>query len=262
MVSPEHVELPSGLRYLRNAYATTPFRDRTSRLHAWSVIEQSAENSFGPASGKALQGIAEYRMSKRQSMLQPGIFHDFIVFVGEQGSGKETMANELTRRNYYKLTMSDIVRAVAPDFGCDPTTTQGKIDAGHAFRKMFYRSVIMKLSMLDALESGQEKLVVDGPRSMYEVRAARAAGARIIGLIADSDRVKDRNIRFDRVVHLRSEKEQQRVVTSEDFFSRERQERWRSRRMLAVADTIVVTNRKAADLVDTLIKHQHSLSHA
>lgn len=253
MAFPE-VELPPGLRYLRNAFAIVPFRSAASRQDAWSVIERSAEKIFGTGSGRVLQHIRDFGDGDIKKLLQPGMFQNFIVLVGEQGSGKETMAVELARRNFYKLTMSDIVRAVAPELGFDPATTQGKIDAGHALRRLFNRSVIMNLSMLDARTLEKEKIVVDGPRSMYEVRAAKNVGARIVGLIAHEDRKKDRAIRFERVIQLRPQSEIQRTVLPADFFSRERQERSRTRRMLAVADTIIVTNRKAADLVDGLLK--------
>ncbi len=255
MLSPEMRELPPGMRYLRIAYALTKFRDNTSRDKAWKILREAAQRHYSSESDTVLQEVEVFRTRTPKNILHPGLFHDFLILVGEQGSGKATIARELSRRGYSELTMSNVVRAVAHDFGFSPETTQGKIDAGHAMRRTFDRSILMKLCIVDALQRQQEKLVVDGPRSMYEVRAARSAGGRIIGLITDTDRRKDRAIRFDRVVILRPLQEPSRQVTAEDFYSRDRQESSRSRRMLAVSDTIVVTNRNATELVDKLITH-------
>lgn len=245
--------LPPSMRYLSNAYALTTFRDSSAAVSAWKIIAAAARHHFGSDGIFVLQEIAENGAQKNQNILKPNLFKDFVVLVGEQGSGKATMAKEFARRGYAELTMSDVVRAVAPDFGYSPDTTQGKIDTGHAIRRIFGRSILMKLCVVDALKQQKKNIVIDGPRSMYEIRAARAAGARIIGLIADPDRKLDRKIRFERVVSLRPMTQPERRVAPDDFYSRDRQEGSRSRRMLAVADMVVVTNRPPRDLVDKLI---------
>lgn len=249
----EHFRLPLGMRYLRNALASGQVYDRRTRIHAWEAVYRDAKTHFGEDSDKALADAVSQSIERR---LRPGKrkkFTDFMILVGQQGSGKDTLAQEVARRGYFQVTMSDIVKALAPALGFSPDTTQGKIDAGHAMRRLFGRSILMNLSVQDARDRRKKKLVVAGPRSMHEVKAGRVSGARIIGLIAHKDPKQDRKIRLHRVTVERLRKEPNRVMTKKDFSSREKQERLRAKRMLGTADVIVVTNRKAADLVDKLV---------
>lgn len=253
MATLEHGDLPQSVRHFRNAFACASFANASSRLAAWQLITDGAQKYLGRNGDHVLDDLVFPMTQRRKIILKPGEFIDFVVLVGEQGSGKKTMASEFARRRYSQQTMSDVVRSVAPILGYDPDSTQGKIDAGHAMRRFFDRSIIMKLCMFNAEENKIDNVVIDGPRSSYEVRAARANGARIIGLVADNDAEKDRQIRFARVVRLRSKSESDRVVTPDDFYNRERQEHRRIQAILRRADRIVVTNRAAADLADALM---------
>lgn len=253
MATLEHGDFPQSVRYFRNAFASASFRNESSRLAAWQLIADGIRSELKLNYIHVLGDLVWPMTQRRKCILRPGGFADFVVFVGEQGSGKKTMAVEFARREYYQQTMSDVVRSVAPILGYDPDSTQGKINAGHAMRRYFGKSIIMKLSMFDAEEQKRDRVVIDGPRSAYEVTAARAYGARVIGLVADNDPKQDRKIRFTRVVELRSEKEIDRKVTHGDFYNREQQEHRRIQAMLKRVDRIVVTNRDAADLADMLM---------
>lgn len=238
----EHVTLPTSARFFSNAILLDQPRSLSKRLTAWQSLNTALHSEGGGVSPDiALADTVSKAIEERNNKRPKRAFVDAVVFVGHQGSGKDYVADAMESLGYMRITMSDIVKAVASALGFSPDTTQGKIDAGHAMRRIFGKRIFTDLGFLDAAERGAKKVIMTGPRSSIEIRAAREFGARVINLVADTDKKKDRAIRMERVVRPRKTGDgKQRVMTEADFISRERQEKRRIDRLMKLADRTVV----------------------
>ncbi|MBI5019081.1 hypothetical protein HZB58_02315 [Candidatus Gottesmanbacteria bacterium] len=238
----EHVALPASARFFSSAILLDQPRSLSKRLAAWQSLNTALnldESGINP--DIALADTVSKAIEARNNSRPKRIFADAVVMVGHQGSGKDYVADAMAPLGYVRITMSDIVKAVAPALGFNPDTTQGKIDAGHAMRRIFGKRIFTDLGFMDASERGARRVIMTGPRSSIEIRAAREFGARIISLVADTDKKKDRAIRLERVVKPRQTGDgKQRNMTKEDFVSRERQEKRRINRLMKLSDRTVV----------------------
>lgn len=250
----EHIALAPSSRFLSNAILLDQPRSLSKRLAAWQSLNTAlCMEDSGLDPGVALADTVAKAIETRSNTQSKRKFADAVVFVGHQGSGKDYLADAMEPLGYTRITMSDIVKAVASALGYSPDTTQGKIDAGHAMRRIFGKRIFTDLGFHDAQERGASRVIMTGPRSSIEIRAAREYGARIISLVADADKKKDRAIRQDRVVRPRMMGDgKQRVMTREDFVSRERQEKRRINRLMGLSDTTVVNKEEKG--IDAVIQ--------
>lgn len=250
MNRPEHFQFGRSSTYFLYGLFGETRLSRAKRLTAWQTMYASLRTDDSENADRMLADAVSRTIEERQHPGAPKPFSDFLVFVGHQGSGKDYIAGRMKRQRYVRITMSDIVRSVAPALGCSPDTTQGKIDAGHAMRRIFGKGVFVDLGVREAAEHGERKIIMTGPRSSLEIRTARKYGARIISLVADTDARKDRALRLKRVITPRRQKDgPTRVMKKEDFVSRERQEKRRITRLMRLSDRTVVNNRNVWDVI-------------
>lgn len=246
----EHIALEPSSNYFQQALVFNRPKSLLKRWQGWYVFYRSLRQTDPEWADRALADAVSRSIEARQSPQAPIRFTDAVVLVGEQGVGKDHLADRM--RGYVRLTMSEIVRAIVPAFRLSDDT-DGKIKAGHKIRKIFGKHILTDLAFRDAFEKGAKRVVMTGPRSSLEIRAARKQGARIIGLVADTDPKKDRKIRLERVIKPRKTKEgAARVMTEADFLGRERQEHRRIKRLMGMVDYTVVNNKRVSEVISEL----------
>lgn len=246
----EHIAIDRSSGYFLQALLYNRPKTSFKRRQGWNVFYRSLRQSDPEWSDRALADAVSRSIEARQHPAAHIQFKDAVVLVGEQGAGKDYLADRM--RGYTRLTMSDIVRAIVPAFRLSDDT-EGKIQAGHMMRKIFGKHILTDLAFREAFEKGAKRVVMTGPRSSLEIRAARKQGARIIGLVADADPEKDRIVRLNRVIRPRETKDgAARVMTKRDFLQREKQEHRRIARLMRLTDKTVVNNRRAADVIREL----------
>lgn len=247
----EHIALEPSPNYFLQALVFSRPKTDLKRWQGWYVFYRSLRQTNPEWSDRALADAVSRSIEARQHPDAPMQFEDAVVLVGEQGVGKDYLAERM--RRHVRLTMSDIVRAIAPAFR-PPDDTEGKIEAGHKMRKIFGRHILTDLAFREAHKKGAKRVVMTGPRSSLEIRFARKQGARIIGLVADADPERDRMIRLERVVRPRKIKGGAlRVMTEHDFHKREKLEHRRIMRLMKMADKKVVNNKRARDVIRELL---------
>jgi len=253
MARQEHIALDQSSTYFLYGLFGEQKLSRPKRLTGWKTFYTSLRNADTQNADIMLADAVSRTIEERGAMGKRKGLRDFIVFVGHQGSGKDYVAGHMRRNGYTRITMSDIVRSIAPALGFDPNTTQGKIDAGHAMRRIFGKGVFVDLGVREATENRKRRIIMTGPRSSLEIRTARKYGARIVSLITDKDAGKDRAIRMDRVIQPRKQGDTVRVMTKADFLSREHQEKRRINRLMQLADRTVVNNRAVKHVIAELL---------
>ena len=246
----EHIPLERSSNYFLQALTFNRPKKRVNQWQGWYVFYRSLRQEDPAWADRKLADAVSRSIEARQSPPAPIRFKRAVVLVGEQGVGKDYLADRM--RGFIRLTMSEIVRALVPAFRLSDDT-EGKIKAGHKIRKIFGKHILTDLAFREAYEKGATRVVMTGPRSSLEIRAARKQGARIIGLIADADPKKDRKIRLERVTRPRKTKDgAARVMTEADFRGREKQEHRRIMRLMNLADKTVVNNRGARSVIQEL----------
>lgn len=246
----EHIPLERASSYFLQSLVYNRPKSAYKRRQGWEVFYRSLHQEDSGWADRKLADAVSRSIEARQNPPSPVRFKKAVVLVGEQGAGKDYLADRM--RGFARLTMSEIVRAIVPAFGF-PDDTEGKIKAGHAIRSIFGKHILTDLAFREAYEGGTKRVVMTGPRSSLEIRAARRQGARIIGLVADADSKKDRDIRRMRVIQPRKMKDGSvRKMTASDFHSREKQEHRRIVRLMALVDKTVVNNRSARDVIREL----------
>lgn len=246
----EHIPLERSSNYFLQALTFNRPKKRQNQWQGWYVFYRALRQEDPAWADRKLADAVSRTIEARQSPPLPVRFKRAVVLVGEQGAGKDHLADRM--RGFTRLTMSDIVRAIVAAFRLSDDT-EGKIKAGHKIRKIFGKHILTDLAFREAYEKGAKRVVMTGPRSSLEIRAARKQGATIIGLVADADRKKDREIRLTRVVRPRKTKDgSARVMTEADFLGREKQEHRRIMRLMKLADKTVVNNRYAREVVREL----------
>ncbi len=250
----EHIPLNQPSTYFLYGLFGEEHLARRKRLLAWRTTYHAFSLQDSQHADIMLADAVSRTIEERNRLGRKKSLTDFIVFVAHQGVGKDYIADHMYRNGYARITMSDIVRSVAPVLGYSPDSTQGKIDAGHVMRRMFGKGIFVDLGVREAMERGKKRIVMTGPRSSLEIRTAKKYGARIVGLIADIDPKTDWAIRLERATRPRKQKGSAvRVMTKQDFISRERQEKRRINRLMAFAEIIVVNNRPARKVISELI---------
>ncbi len=252
----EHIAVSAASRYFTDALILNRPKSRTKQLSAWKALDTALRQSSIDNPDVALADAVSRTIEARWENRPKRRFKRAFVFVGHQGSGKDYIADHMGRLGYERITMSDIVKAVAPALGFSPDTTQGKIDAGHAMRKLFGKRIFTDLGFSDARRNGVTRVIMTGPRSSREIYAARDFGAKIISLVADVDRKKDRAIRLKRVTaeERTTADGTPRVMTEDDFKKREKQEYRRITRLMKLADTVITNNTSPEQVIRTITK--------
>lgn len=111
-----------------------------------------------------------------------------IAVVGPIASGKGALIDLLKKKGYQALSLSDVVREKAHEWGF-PLTRENLQDVGDKLRHSFGPSLLAELATQEIRKHPEEKYVVDSVRNPAEVAYLKKEfGAFVIGITASVDK--------------------------------------------------------------------------
>lgn len=170
-----------------------------------------------------------------------------VMIAGMQGSGKDSLAPILSQLGYQFAPMSDLVKMLCYSERYNQNNTQSKIDMGNALRKVFGEGILVELAIRHlARQPNVKRMAILGPRTMGEVEAALNMNSKLIGIVADLDPEKDRQIRFARIVQ-RAETDSSRRGDIDAFPTREEIEKAKISQILRDPRCSLIVNGSSLD---------------
>lgn len=111
-----------------------------------------------------------------------------IAVVGPIASGKGALIDLLKKKGYQPLSLSDVVREKAHEWGL-PLTRESLQDVGDKLRRSFGPSILAELATQEIKKHPGKKFVIDSVRNPAEAAYLKKAfGAFVIGITASSDK--------------------------------------------------------------------------
>lgn len=111
-----------------------------------------------------------------------------IAVVGPIASGKGALINLLKEMGYHGISLSDVVREKAKEWGL-PFTRENLQDVGDKLRHSFGSSILAELATQGIKRHPDVKYVIDSVRNPAEVAYLKKTfGARVIGITASPDK--------------------------------------------------------------------------
>lgn len=111
-----------------------------------------------------------------------------IAVVGPIASGKGALINLLKEKGYQDLSLSDVVREKAHEWGL-PLTRKNLQDVGDKLRRSFGPSLLAELATQEIKKYPEKKYVIDSVRNSAEVAYLKKEfGAFVIGITASADK--------------------------------------------------------------------------
>ena len=111
-----------------------------------------------------------------------------VAITGMPGAGKSTATAALVQEGWKQVVMGDVIRAETERRGLEPTA-KNTGDVMRALRNESGPEAVAELSLESMRKAGAERVVVDGIRSMAEVKAfRRQARVLLVAVLASPSR--------------------------------------------------------------------------
>lgn len=98
-----------------------------------------------------------------------------VAITGMPGAGKSTAAKALEANGWYKIIMGDVIREETEKRGLEPNEQNtGKVM--RELRELQGEDAVARIVIQKAIDSGKERIVIDGVRSINEVELFKKYG--------------------------------------------------------------------------------------
>ena len=116
----------------------------------------------------------------------------FIAIIGQEGSGKDSVADYLAKQGYMHASAGDVLRKRAREQGHkDPISREVLSQIGDALKREFGPSPITESVLAQYHQAPQQYpagVIISGLRRVGELEAFKAHGAVLLWIDADDDR--------------------------------------------------------------------------